>query len=123
MNIDDDANLALDDVITVAVCAEKDISSLKEFCSKYHCLGVKHIGCIVKGVCGFICDDFLTGFKVTDSDGEVSREVRKYVAASFPFFHTFTSAMIVILFMINWINIMQWYFSYHCQPPLISYST
>ena len=67
--------MAPGDSITVAVCAERMISSLKEFCSRYHHLGVKHVGCSVKGVCGFVCDDFLSDFKVLDSDGEVSREV------------------------------------------------
>ena len=42
MNIDDDANLALDDVITVAVCAEKDISSLKEFYSNHQICAAKY---------------------------------------------------------------------------------
>ena len=63
--------------ITVAICAENSIKIMKEFCSRFHSLGIKHIGCNVKGVSGFVCDDFLSGFQVVDSDGEFSREVRK----------------------------------------------
>ena len=37
---------------------------------------VKMIGCDVKGVCGFIFDDFLHDFEVSDADGEIQNEVR-----------------------------------------------
>ena len=76
VDLDDDQRLKDSDPITVAVCAEKSLTALKAFCSRYHDLGVKQVGCNVKGVCGFVCDDFLNGFNVVDSDGELSREVR-----------------------------------------------
>ena len=73
--MNDDQQLKDSDPITVAVCAEKSLTALKAFCSRYHDLGVKQVGCNVKGVCGFVCDDFLNSFNVVDSDGELSREV------------------------------------------------
>ena len=76
VDLDDEQRLKDSDPITVAVCAEKSLTALKAFCSRYHDLGVKQVGCNVKGVCGFVCDDFLNGFNVVDSDGELSREVR-----------------------------------------------
>jgi hypothetical protein len=48
---------------------------LKSLSSEYRRLGIKHIGCNVLGVCGYVCDDFMEGFEVLDSDGEVTREV------------------------------------------------
>lgn len=60
---------------TVAVCAESKMETLKAVAAEYRSLGIKHIGCNVLGVCGFVCDDFMEGFEVLDSDGEVTREV------------------------------------------------
>jgi transposase-like protein len=73
--VEDDAVHTLDDTITAAVCAERSLNALKEFCSKYHSRQVKHIGCYVRGVSGFVCDDFMKGFTVLDADGEFSKEV------------------------------------------------
>jgi len=36
---------------------------------------VKMIGSDVKGVCGYIFNDFLNDFEVTDADGEIQLEV------------------------------------------------
>lgn len=73
--VEDDAVDALDDTITAAVCAESSLHTLKEFCSQYHRRQVKHIGCYVRGVSGFVCDDFMKDFTVLDADGEFSKEV------------------------------------------------
>ena len=71
----DDAVSTVDDTITAAVCAERSLHVLKEFCTEYHSRQIKHIGCYVRGVSGFVCDDFMKGFTVLDADGEFSKEV------------------------------------------------
>jgi ubiquitin-activating enzyme E1 len=62
-------------LFTVAVCAENKMETLRALAAEYRSLGIKHIGCNVLGVCGYVCDDFMEGFEVLDSDGEVTREV------------------------------------------------
>lgn len=72
--VEDDAAQTVEN-ITAAVCAERSLHALKEFCTHFHDREVKHIGCYVRGVSGFVCDDFLKGFTVLDPDGEFSKEV------------------------------------------------
>ena len=73
--IEEDALDTVDGGITVAVCAERSLKDLLPFFTKYHNKGIKHVGCCVQGVSGFICDDFMEGFEVIDADGEFSKEV------------------------------------------------
>ena len=72
----DDEKLGFDDFLTVAVCAENSLNKLKVFFSQCDSQNVKQVGVYLSGVCGFICDNFMKGFEVIDSDGEFSKEVR-----------------------------------------------
>ena len=72
----DDETLGFDDFLTVAVCAENSLNKLKAFFSQCDTKNVKQVGCYLSGVCGFVCDNFMKGFEVIDSDGEFSKEVR-----------------------------------------------
>lgn len=73
--IEEEALDTVDGSITVAVCAERSLTQLLPFFTKYHSKGIKHVGCCVQGVSGLICDDFMGGFEVIDADGEYSKEV------------------------------------------------
>jgi hypothetical protein len=56
---------------------------------KYREQGLKVVGCNVRGLCGYVCDDFLDNFEVEDADGELSREVlysTVLYVSSFPFY-------------------------------------
>ena len=65
----------VDGGITVAICAERSLNEMLPFFTKHHIKGIKHVGCCVRGVSGFVCDDFMEGFEVIDADGEFSKEV------------------------------------------------
>ena len=60
---------------TVVICAERSLTRLAEYCTYYRQLNVKLVGCMVQGVCGLICDDFLSNFQVEDSEGEFCKEI------------------------------------------------
>lgn len=61
------------------ICADRSLLKLRDISERCRLEGVKLIGCNVLGVCGYVYNDFLDRFEVTDIDGETPREVKRMI--------------------------------------------
>lgn len=68
-------NESFDDKYDLVIVVDELFDNLIEINSRCRLHGIKMISCNVRGVCGLVFNDFLTGFHVTDTDGENYRDV------------------------------------------------